>query len=132
MNWFVKSLYAKSRKPRLIITALLIVVGLFYAAHVYGDVLPQRSLQLSDSQTSVTATYKLNFMIPASETLGSIKLQICANDPIFNDPCTAPTGFDISGAVLSAQSGATGFSVSPSGTNANTLVLTRTVGVAAA
>ncbi len=114
--------------------ALLVVVGLFclYLAHASASLLPNRSVTLSDSVASATATYKLSFDIPAPETLGSIKLLFCANDPLFGDPCPAPAGFDISGATLSAQSGELGFSIDGAGTDANTLVLTRTAAPAAA
>jgi hypothetical protein len=74
----------------------------------------------------VSTIYQLGFDIPNAETLGSVELEICANDPIFSDVCTMPTGFDISGAVLSDQSGVAGFTVLTSETNTNTLVLTRT------
>ena len=109
---------------RLGIVALLVVIGLFYFSRVYGDDLPLRSLLVSDNSVGATATYTLSFTVPNPETLGSIQLLICANDPLFQDPCTVPPGFDISHATLSSQSGETGFVISP-GTNANTLILTR-------
>lgn len=114
-----------------LISALLLV-GIFYIANVRAAELPQRSLQLSDNQINSSSTYILGFSIPASETLGSIKLQICANDPLFGDPCTMPSGFDISAAVLSAQTGETGFSIDTVDTNNNTLVLTRSASIASA
>ena len=109
---------------RFFIVVLLVVVGLLYFSRAYGDDLPLRSLLLSDNSTGATAAYTLSFTVPNTETLGSIKLLICANDPLFQDPCTAPSGFDLSHATLSNQSGETGFTISPS-TNANTLILTR-------
>jgi hypothetical protein len=117
---------ANQRVARLIVIVPLILVGLFYFPHAYGDVLPSRSLSLSDARVNVTAEYTLGMTVPSPEMLGSIKLQFCANDPLFSDPCVAPAGFDISGATLSNQTGTTGFTVLASGTNANTLVLSRT------
>src|SRR6185312_9196459 len=103
-----------------------------YLTPAYGADLPARSVLMSDDRASVVATYLLSFTIPAPETLGSIKLQFCSNDPLFSDPCTAPSGFDISAANLTTQGGETGFSIFAGGTNANTIVLARTPGPAAA
>src|SRR5215471_7022430 len=111
---------------RLLLIVPLILVGLFYFSKAYGAELPLRSLTVSDNRAGATATYKLGFDIPGTETLGSIKLEFCSNSPLLEESCTAPTGFDISAATLSAQGGETGFSVLSSGTNANTMVLTRT------
>ena len=111
----------------LVITLIaLIALGYIYFPRAYSAELPNRSLLLSDNRTSVIATYQLGFEIPATETLGSIELQICSNDPLIGDVCTIPTGFDISSTTLSGQSGATGFTILSSGTNAYTLILTRT------
>lgn len=93
------------------------------AAH--GIDLPLRSLTLSSSLASAQATYLLTFTVPSPETLGAIKVQFCANDPLLSDPCEAPAGLDASAAVLSSQSGATGFTIDTGSSNANTLVLTR-------
>ena len=119
---------------RLLVIVPLLIVGLFYFlfSSAYGALLPQRSLLLSNDETSASVNYQLGFNLPASETLGSIKLQICANDPLFVDPCVAPAGFNIAAATLSAQSGETGFAILPSGTNANTVVLTRAPSATAA
>ncbi|HET8709088.1 MAG TPA: hypothetical protein VFL85_02285 [Candidatus Saccharimonadales bacterium] len=91
----------------------------------YATSLPDRSVQLSDSRQSATGDYTLRFSLPGSEMLGSIELQFCADSPLFDQPCAVPTGFDISGAALSNQTGETGFTMS-SATTANVLVLTRT------
>jgi len=81
---------------------------------------------LSDGTPSVSAIYQLGLTIPSPETLGSIKIQFCSNDPLMTDPCVAPVGMDASGAALTAQSGATGFAVVAGSTDANTIVITRT------
>lgn len=111
---------------RLLIVALLIVVGLLYFAWPTTAAVVPRSILISDSRPSVAASYTLAFTLSAPETLGSIKLQFCANSPLFNDPCVAPSGFDVSSATLASQSGETGFSIYAPGTNANTIVLSRT------
>jgi hypothetical protein len=98
----------------------------------YGDqLLLQRSVRLLDATPGVSTTYTVSFTLPAAETLGSIQMQFCSNDPLIGYPCTAPAGFDLSGAVIASQSGETGFTIG-SGSTANVLVLTRPASAAAA
>src|SRR5665213_3739164 len=94
---------------RTLIVVSVIVLGLLFCSTAYGDELPLRSILMSDSGVGATTTYILSFTIPAPETLGSIELQFCANDPLIGDICIAPSGFDISSATLSSQTGETGF-----------------------
>jgi hypothetical protein len=122
----ISKLY-RVRPPRILIVTLIILAGFLYAyfPKAYGAELPNRSLTLSDNRVNISAIYQLGFNIPASETLGSIELQICSNNPIPTQPCTVPAGFDISSATLSNQTGETGFTILSSGTDSNTIVLTR-------
>jgi hypothetical protein len=86
-----------------------------------------RSLQISDSRKSATAEYALSLSGQSAGTVGSIRAQFCSNDSLIGLPCTAPSGFDISAATLTAQSGMGGFSISPA-TTANVMILTRAPG----
>ncbi|MGH7142314.1 MAG: hypothetical protein ACREF5_02485 [Candidatus Saccharimonadales bacterium] len=117
----------KSFFSRPLVLAVLILAIFVYSIlpKAYGAQLPSRSLTLSDNLPSQSATYLLGFNVPATETLGSIELKVCSNDPIFSDVCTVPSGFDISSSILSGQTGETGFSIYSPGTNSNTVVLTR-------
>lgn len=90
-----------------------------------------RSIRISTSAPSTTATYDIGFDIATPGTLGSIQVQFCNNDPLIDEPCTAPSGLDLSTAVLAAQSGETGFTIDPLST-VNTLVLSRAPTVASA
>lgn len=104
---------------------LLVAVGLFIAlVPAYGNQLLERSLSVSNGAAGATADYKLAFTVGTASLLGSIRLQICANDPLIGTPCTAPAGFDAQTAVLSAQSGETGFTLSPLSTS-NVIILSR-------
>jgi len=113
------------------ITAVLLFIAAgplqFWGAS--GAELGNRSLQLSDARASATATYRLSFDIQTAASLGSIRVQFCANDPLIGQPCTPPSGFDLSGATLAAQTGTTGFSISGTSTP-NVLILTRSAAVA--
>jgi hypothetical protein len=80
--------------------------------------------QMADSSASTTTTHDLGFTLSNNTSpLGSIEFQFCSNDPLAGEPCTAPTGFSMSGGILSSQSGNIGFSISPL-TSANDLILT--------
>lgn len=104
---------------------LLSAVGPFYIPSANAATLNARRLQISNSTPGASnVSYDVSFAIATPGTLGSIEIQICSNSPLLNEPCTPPTGFDASSAVLAAQSGATGFTISPL-SNANNIVLTR-------
>lgn len=109
----------------LLAVLLFLIAGPLRTWFVQGAYLGSRSIQFSDSTPGATAAYKLKFSGQSGGTVGSVRVQFCANDPLVGSPCTAPAGFDISGATLTAQSGMTGFSIDTADTNANTLVLTR-------
>lgn len=90
----------------------------------YGNQLLQKSLTLNDGSPGVTSQYKLAFTISTADIMGSIRLEFCVNNPFIGEPCTAPNGFDAQTAILTAQSGETGFSKSGLST-ANELILSR-------
>ncbi len=123
------------RGPKLVVIAILllsIVVaagGHFLTRPAYGAPLGQRALQLSDNEASATSDYLLTMTLVTPTTLGSIDIQFCANDPVPGNPCTTPSGFNASGAVLASQNGQTGFSIG-AGSTAHEIVLTRTPGAA--
>lgn len=119
----------KTLRPQsvsLFLLALLVFSGLWHFKDVSGDKIPERSLELSSSIASATANYSLSFMVPNTEILGSVTLTVCANDPIIGDPCDAPTGLDMTNAVLNSQEGPGDFSILSS--TANEVILTRTAG----
>jgi len=91
----------------------------------FNGLLLNRSDRLSDSQASTSATNLVSFQITdLVDNLGSVQLSFCSNSPIISVSCTPPSGFNASGAVLSAQSGNTGFSISGASTS-NVVILTR-------
>jgi hypothetical protein len=97
-------------------------------APVHAAQLGSRSLTLSSNTASSQATYRLSFAITTAALLGSIKVQLCANDPFVDDPCTTPTGANLLGSSLGQQSGQTGFAITD--VTANSLVLSRTTAAA--
>ncbi len=112
------------------LTALLLigVVGPFGLYTVRAAEFGTRQLKMSTNATNATATYELAFSGQSPGMVGSIRLQLCANDPFYGTPCTPPAGLDMSSATLGPQSGMTGFTKHASST-ANELILTRTPGL---
>jgi hypothetical protein len=85
-----------------------------------------RSVKLSDNTGGATGvSYMFDFITKTNASIGSITFEICSNY-IFNhgDPCTPPTGTDISGATLTDSSGATDFTLQPAPAP-STLLLSR-------
>lgn len=99
----------------------------------YGSAaqLQQRTLHMSsDLVSDANVEYELSFSDQTSGLVGSVRLQLCSNDPFPGKPCTAPVGLDVSSATLTYQSGMTGFSVGSA--TANEIVLSRPPGAATA
>jgi hypothetical protein len=126
MNVFISRLH--DYRLIILIISLLFVVGLVWVflPKAYGAQLGYRSLLLNDNRVNVSATYQLSFIVPSAETLGSLKIQFCSNDPIINDVCVTPQGFDVSSVTIGSESGVTDFTILASETDTNNLVLTRT------
>lgn len=109
----------------LIAVLLFTVAGPLRVWFAEGARLGNRSLQLSDNNISANTNYTLSFAGQSGGTVGSVRAQFCANDPLIGTPCTAPSGFNISSATLTSQSGMTGFTIDTAATTANVLVLSR-------
>lgn len=105
--------------------ALFLCFG-FVQTMVYAQfaTINDRSLQLGNNIPGQTATYRAAFTAPGIPLLGSLKFEFCSNSPLPTEPCIAPAGYSVAGAVLATQTGETGFSIHPS-TTANVLVLAR-------
>lgn len=87
--------------------------------------LDQRSVTLSTAEPGVSHTEVVQFLVKSSSNLGSISFEYCDNSPLPQIACTAPPGFSLASAVLSAQTGNTGFAIDVLDSTANRLVLTR-------
>ncbi len=97
----------------------------FFIAKVSADSLQNRSVSLSSYRPSQVATHNYQFFVPNPNIMGSMIFEYCSNSAVFIDPCTAPAGLDVSGAITTAQTGNTGFSVDNADTTANKLVISR-------
>jgi hypothetical protein len=85
-----------------------------------------RSLLIANSEPGATTKYVVSLTYTTQTTVGSLDMQFCI-DPIPDQPCVAPAGLNLSNAVLSDQTGETGYSmnlVAP-----NHIILSRTPAV---
>lgn len=88
--------------------ALLLVIFVLAAPVGASTRFENRSLFMQSVEPGVTTSYKisLDYMTPAP--VGSLDIRFCMS-PIPYDPCVKPDGLDINQAVLSMQTGETGF-----------------------
>lgn len=107
----------------LLTTALIIrSVPFVYAAPA---LLGSRYDKASTSQISAVSSHLVGFdYTNFTSPVGSLEIEFCSNDPIPENACVAPAGFDATGVLLTSQSGEAGFTVHPNST-ANDLILTR-------
>jgi hypothetical protein len=86
--------------------------------------LQNRSIFIASSVGGANTSHVFSFNFPiVVNNIGSIAFQYC-DDPIDEIACVSPSGLDVSGAVLTSQSGETGFSINSATTNR--LVIGRT------
>lgn len=108
----------------LTFTFLLLPLGRAHAASLYD-----RKIELGSSRArtgvgdTTTTAHKFYFTVPTAGTVGSIKFEYCQTP---SAGCTAPTNIDVDGVSLNSESGITGFNVDATGTDADTILLTRT------
>ncbi len=98
--------------------AVFILVSPASAAMRFQD----RSLYILDNEPGATTSYTVSFRYMSPAVIGSVDLLFC-NDPIPYHDCVAPTGLNVSNAVLDNQSGETGYSILSK--TSNHIVLTR-------
>lgn len=91
----------------IVIACMVLLAGLSTTL-VNAAQLTSRALTLGSSAPSASTTHKFDFTIPASNSIGSIKFQYCTTA---SGTCTTPSGLTTTSATLSAQSGATGFTI---------------------
>ena len=86
----------------------------------------ERGLYMNSTTPGATTSYTVSFRYMTPVTTGSVDMLFCIN-PIPYEPCVTPPGLDVSNAVLSDQSGETGYTADIR--SANHIVLTRTPSV---
>ena len=77
---------------------------------------------MNSSEPGATTSYTVSFRYMSPQSVGSVDMLFCT-DPIPYHACVTPPGLDASNAVLSNQSGETGYSIQSQ--SANHIVLAR-------
>lgn len=103
--------------------ALFLVLFIFIAPASAAMRLQERSLYMNDATPGATSSYTVSFRYMSPQPIGSVDMLFCI-DPIPHHECVTPPGLDASNAVLSDQSGETGYSIAAQSTNH--IVLSRT------
>jgi hypothetical protein len=96
----------KSRIAPWISTAALLLTLLPWQAQAAP--LSNRSLTLGSSAITTSTTHKFDFTVPTGGNVGSIQFLYCTTTV---GSCTKPAGLTTTSATLTAQSGATGFTI---------------------
>lgn len=102
---------------------MVIAVFLIASPSVGATRFTERGLHMNSARPGVTTSYVLSMTYMTPQPVGSVDLLFCYN-PIPYEPCVTPAGLDVSSAVLSSQTGETGFAISAQSTNH--IVLSRT------
>lgn len=108
----------------LTIALILVAVVLTAPTQAASSRLADRSLKLGQNLAGETTRYVFGFRSTNNDPIQMVELEICANDPLPENPCVPPAGFDASGAQLVSQTGDVGYTLSAEST-ANVLVLER-------
>lgn len=104
------------------VLALVLVLFIFVSPVSAATRLTERGLFMQSSEPGVVTTYDVSFRYMTPAVTGSVDMLFCI-DPIPHHPCVTPPGLDVSGAVLSNQTGETGFAITSQ--SPNHLVLSR-------
>lgn len=116
---------ARAKRFTSVCLLLALVTGILLPGGASADKLLNRSVMISSGDVSVSATYDIKFSLSdVSDPLGSIDFLFCSDNPVPDQPCTAPDGLDASAVVLASQTGTSGFSISPL-SSANNIIISR-------
>jgi hypothetical protein len=90
--------------------ALLLALFVFVAPASASTRLENRSLFMTSSEAGKTTSYTVGFRYMTPTPINSVDMLFCVS-PIPYEACVTPPGLDASAAVLSAQTGETGYSI---------------------
>lgn len=102
--------------------ALILVLVVFVTPAAAATRFQERGLYMNSARPGDTTSYTMSFQYMSPQAVGSVEMLFCI-DPIPYMPCVTPPGLNVSQAVLSEQSGETGFSILEK--SVNKIVLTR-------
>lgn len=112
---------------------LVVLAGIPYVLWVGQSsalLILDRSVTISDATAGAVASQNFQLTLSSTDPIGSIVFQYCVNSPLFDVSCIPPTGALATGAVLSQQTGNTGFTIDTIDSTATTLIISRPVAAA--
>lgn len=113
-----------SLKARYLLMIVVLVLAILPTPTLVGAAsLTNKSVTLGDSKQGAITSNLFKFTLPSYSNIGSIEFEYCDNTPFPGNFCSAPIGLSVENAVLSAQTGETGFTIDT--TTANKLVISR-------
>lgn len=124
-HWFVRlhaTLFARHHFWPEEVLALFVALFVLISPASAAMRFQERSLYINSSEPGATTFYTVAFRYMSPQVVGSVDMLFCV-DPIPYHPCVPPPGLDASGAVLSDQSGETGYSILSK--TPNHIILTR-------
>lgn len=97
-----------SRKRLVVLFALAMVAvtagAVFFAVRSDAVRFAERGLYINTSEAGATTWYELTLDFTTTADVGSVRMEFCDN-PIPSFPCVPPTGLNLTGATLGAQTG---------------------------
>lgn len=88
------------------LSSFTVTVSLYSSSNASGS--PVQSFPVQISQ--VPSKYSISFAFPGTASVGSIRMEFC-DDPVPYLPCNPVPGLDVVSAVLTSQTGETGFGI---------------------
>lgn len=95
--------------PELV--ALLLALFVFVVPAGASTRLEDRSLLMATNEPGATTNYTVSFKYMTPTPINSVDLLFC-NNPIPYEACVTPSGLNVANAVLSSQTGETGYNIS--------------------
>jgi len=90
------------------VSCAALFAGLFLPFTAQAAPLTSRSLLMGSSAASASTSHSISFTVPSAASVGSIKFEYCTTGYA---ACVTPAGLVTTSASLTAQTGATGFTV---------------------
>lgn len=105
--------------PSLVIISSLVFLPVSASTiEIYTD-----QVEMSSQIPSTTSSFNFIFDIPTNVNVQALDFQFCANSPLYEIPCVAPTGFNATAANLANIVNLPGFNLNQTMSNANNVVL---------
>lgn len=115
-----------STLTRWVLSFMAVPIALFLLLQPVSSLdMTSRSVNISSAVPSSTVNNVFTFVIPSVNAIGSLTFEYCTNSPVASVACVAPTGLNVSGSTITAQTLNTGFVFNGANTTTNRIVINR-------